>query len=276
MSIKYEPLPSESPRNSLEPNLIVESSERGSSQNSRSSSASFGSFQGASTPLQEAPTPLQAWDEEFDKDYKGKNAGELIMSEMMGVNLDLMQHNAIRKLIKENNFKPGVWKATNEGDKFPSDCSKGGTYEYCIFMGVHENGPVYLDQWGNFFDKDVVNNNLQYVVPEEPNGEGYYEFKERVLIKPVDTRRSSEIFRNKIDNMYVIDNIFDKAEKHRQDEINSSESGASKSLLSWKEEQTKIYNDENRDKLVKSDIMGIELTKKQHEVIEYLIANKNF
>ena len=274
MSIKYQPLSSESPRNSnisdvsLESN-IEESSERGSSSSSSSSRVSFGSFQ-------EAPTLLEAWDIEFEKKYRGKDAGELIMSEMMGVDLDSTQHNAIRKLIKENNFKPSDWKTTNEDDPFSSDCNKDGTYKHCIFMGVHENGPVYLDQMGNLFDENVLDNNLQYVVPEKPNDFGFYEFKIHKPIKPVDTRRSSEIFRNNIDNMYVIDNMFANAEEHQQEEINSSESGASESLLEkWKREQTKNY-DGNSNKKVTSDIMGIELTKKQHEVIGDLIENKNF
>lgn len=279
--MNYQKVYSESPRTSnisgvsLDSN-IEESPERGSSRNSRSSSTSsvsFGSFQGASTPLQEAPTLLQAWENEYKNDYKGEDAkelndaGKLIMSKIMGVKLDSTQHNAIRKLIKENKFDPRVWRTANDKREFPSDCNKDSTYDHCIFMGVHEKGNIYLDQWGNFFDKDVVNNNLQYVVPGEPNDMGYYEFKIHKPINLVDTTNSE-----------AINKMFDNAEEQqRQKEINSSDSGASKSLLEkWKDEQTKIYNDENSGTLVKSDIMGIKLTKRQHEVIEELIINKNF
>ena len=244
----------ESPIVSLDSN-IKESPERESSRNSMSSSVSVGSFQ-------EAPTLLEAWDIEFDKNYKGKHAGELIMSEMMGVNLDSMQHNAIQKLIRDNKFDPRVWKASNEGDKFPSDCNKDVTFKHCIYMGLYDDVPVYLDQWENFFDKEMV----QYDVVGEPNESGLYEFKEHEPIPLVDTTSAQQQGEEEQDSSVNSNKI----------ESISSESGASKSLLEkWKEEQTNNY-DENSKKKATSDIMGIELTKKQHEVIGDLIEKKIF
>ena len=251
-------------------------------------------MQEASTPLQEASTLLETWDLEYENDYKGNedgkliDAGELILSEMMGVKLDSTQHNAIRKLIKENKFDPIVWRTANDKREFPSDCNKDGTYNHCIFMGVHENGPVYLDQWGNYVDKNLN----QYDVVGIPNEFGLYEFK---IHEPVQqaTKSSEERSSDRTSFSKTFDNWTNSAPKIQEEnerssrnsneferissERISSDSGASESLLeSWKKEQTKIYNEENSDTLVMSDIMGIELTKKQHEVIEELIANKNF
>ena len=166
------------------------------SSRSRESIDSFGSFQGASNEGTSSRNSsvsksselndeqlLENWKMEFEKNYKGKEA-ELVMSEMMGIELDLMQHNAIRKLIKNNNFDPTVWKTANDEGQFPSDCNKDGTFKHCIFMGSHENGDVYLDQWGNFFDKNLK----QYDVVGIPDDFGLYEFK---IHKPVELATSS-------------------------------------------------------------------------------------
>lgn len=155
------------------------------SSRSRESIDSFGSFKAA-------PTILQQWEMEYEKNYKG-NEPQLVMSEMMGVELDSMQHNAIRKLIENNNFNPALWKSNIP--HFPSNCNKHSTFKHCIYMGFavtdDENDEnIYLDQLGNFFDEE---GNQYDVVGENPNGAGVYEFKIRKHIQPVHTTSSEKI-----------------------------------------------------------------------------------
>lgn len=163
------------------------SSTKGSSNEDISSQRidSFGSFKAA-------PTILQQWEMEYEKNYKG-NEPQLVMSEMMGVELDSMQHNAIKELIKNKKFNPALWKS--KIPHFPSNCNKDSTFKHCIYMGFavtdDENDEnIYLDELGNFFDEE---GNQYDVVGENPNGAGVYEFKIRKHIQPVHTTSSEKI-----------------------------------------------------------------------------------